>query len=257
MAREGARIVVAAKTTAPHPRLPGTIYTAAREIEAAGGEALPVPLDVRFEDQIDAAVTTAVAAFGGLDILIHNAGAVRLTGTAATPLARFDLLHAVNVRGPFALTRACLPHLRQAPNPHVLALAPPIDLDPCWLAPHLPYTLSKYGLSLCVMGWAAELASDAVAVNGLWPRSIIATAALTELGGAVRPEECRRPEIVAEAAARILTRPSRSCTGNFFLDEEVLTAEGVTDLTAYAVEPGHPLRPDLFVRPDGRKGPDR
>jgi citronellol/citronellal dehydrogenase len=246
-ARDGANVVIAAKTAAPHPKLPGTIHTVAREVEAAGGRPLPVEVDVRQEEQVDRALAAAVERFGGIDVLVNNAGAIRLTGTADTPIRRFDLLIDVNVRATFLCTRGCLPHLRRSANPHVLVLAPPIDLDPRWLAPHLGYTISKYGMSLCVIGWAEELKPDGIAVNALWPATTIATAALSELGGVVRPEECRQPEIVADAAHWIVTREGLEVTGRFLLDERVLLDAGVTDLSVYAVRPETPLRVDLFL----------
>jgi citronellol/citronellal dehydrogenase len=247
-ARDGANVVVAAKTSVEHPRLPGTIHTAAAEIEAAGGRALACVVDVRFEDQIQKAVQLAVQAFGGIDILVNNAGAIRLTGTADTPLKQFDLMHQVNVRAAFACTQACLPHLRRSANPHILNLCPPLHLEAKWFAPHLAYTLSKYGMTLCVLGQAQEFRADGIAVNALWPRSIIATAAVRNLlGGEAAIQRARRPEIMAEAAWHILRRPSRECTGNFFLDEEVLRAVGMRDFESFAVSPGQELLPDLFV----------
>lgn len=251
-ARDGARVAIAARTSQPHPLLPGTIHTTAREVEEAGGEALPIEMDVRFEDQVDDAVARTVERFGGIDALVNNAGAIRLTGTAETPIRRFDLMIDVNVRATFLCTQRCLPHLRRSSNPHVLVIAPPVDLAPRWLAPHLGYTISKYGMSLCVIGWAEEFRDDGIAVNALWPATTIATAALNELKGLVRPEECRRPEIVADAARWVLTRNSRSLTGRFLLDEEALAEAGITDLGEYALRPGGPLRADLFV--DGTEG---
>lgn len=244
---DGANVVVAAKTDAPHPKLPGTIHTAAAEIEAAGGHALAVQMDVRDEAQVEAAVARAVETFGGIDILVNNAGAVSLAGTRETPLKRFDLMMAVNVRGAYACTRACLPHLERAANAHVLVMSPPIDLHPRWLRAHPAYTISKYGMSLAVLGWAEEFREAGIAVNALWPRSVIATAALPALPWPVKPEGCRTPEIVSDAAYWILTQPSRRVTGRLFLDEEALAEAGVTDLSRYAVAPGTPLVPDLFV----------
>lgn len=246
-AADGANVVIAAKTTEPHPKLPGTIYTAAEEVEAAGGKALALPVDVRSEEQVREAVEKAVATFGGIDALVNNASAISLTGTLETPMKRFDLMWEVNARGTFLCSQACIPHLKRSPNPHILTLSPPINLDPKWFERHLAYTLSKYGMSLCVLGMAAELAKDGVAVNALWPRTVIATAALAMLGGAAAPENCRKPEIVADAAHAILTRDSRCCTGNFYIDDDVLREAGVTDFERYAVEPGAPLRPDLFL----------
>jgi len=246
-AADGANVVIAAKTTEPHPKLPGTIYTAAAEVEAAGGRALPLVVDVRDENRVASAVAEAVARFGGLDVLVNNASAISLTGTLATPMKRFDLMWGVNARATFACSQAAIPHLRQAANPHILVLSPPLDMSPRWFAPHLAYTLSKYGMSLCVLGLAEELRADGIAVNALWPRTVILTAALAMLGGMVPHENCRQPEIVADAAHAILTRDSRTATGNFFIDEEVLAAAGVTDLDRYAVRPGAPLLPDLFL----------
>lgn len=246
-ARDGANVVIAAKTSEPHPKLHGTIHTVAAEVEAAGGRALPVAVDVRDAAAVDAAVDRAVEAFGGIDVLVNNAGAIRLTGTLHTPIDRFDLMWAVNARALFVCSRACLPHLRRSANPHVLALSPPISLDPRWLAPHAPYTLSKYGMSLLVLGMAAEFAGDGVAFNALWPRTVIATAALAMLGGPVKPENCRTPEIVADATHAIVTRDSRAQTGGLLLDEEVLREEGVTDFDRYRVDGDEPLTPDLFV----------
>lgn len=246
-ARDGANVVIVAKTSEPHPRLPGTIHSVAQEVEAAGGRSLPLALDVRDAAAIDAAVARAVDAFGGLDVLVNNAGAIRLTGTLETPVERFDLMWAVNARATFACSRACLPHLLRADNAHVLTLSPPISRDPKWLAPHAAYTLSKYGMSLLVLGMAAEFAADGVAFNALWPRTVIATAALAMLGDRVKPESCRSPEIVADAAHAIVTRDSRDCTGHLLLDEDVLREEGVTDFERYRVDPSSPLTPDLFI----------
>jgi citronellol/citronellal dehydrogenase len=246
-AADGANVVIAAKTAEPHPKLPGTIYTAAAEVEAAGGKALPLVVDVRDDARVSSAVDEAVAHFGGLDVLVNNASAINLTGTLATPMKRFDLMWGVNARATFACSQAAIPHLRQAANPHILNLSPPLDVTAKWFAPHLAYTMSKYGMSLCVLGMAEELRGDGIAVNALWPRTVIATAALAMLGGMVPLENCRKPEIVADAAHAILLRDSRSATGNFFIDEEVLAAAGVSDLDRYAVKPGSPLLPDLFL----------
>jgi citronellol/citronellal dehydrogenase len=245
-ARDGANIVIAAKTGTPHPKLPGTIHTAAAEVEAAGGKALPLIVDIRFEDQVYRAVEQAVARFGGIDILVNNASAIGLTGTLDTPMKRFDLMMGVNVRGTFLCTQACLPHLKQSANPHILTLSPPLDMRPQWFAPHVAYTISKYGMSMCVLGMAEEFREVGIAVNALWPRTIIATAALQVIPGA-EPERGRTPEIVADGAWYILTRSSRSTTGNFFIDDEVLAAAGITDLSRYAVAKDQPLRPDLFI----------
>ncbi len=247
-AREGANVVVAAKTAQPHPQLPGTIHTAVEEIKAAGGRGLACVVDVRFEDQVQAAVNQAVETFGGIDILVNNASAIFLAGTLATPMKRFDLMHGVNVRATYLASQLCLPHLVRAENPHILNIAPPLNLQPRWFAPHLAYTLAKYGMSLCVLGMAEEFREEGVAVNALWPRTAIATAAIENvLGGAEALQHCRKPEIMADAAHAILTRDSRTCTGNFFVDEEVLMAEGLANFDHYAVAPGEPLLPDFFL----------
>jgi citronellol/citronellal dehydrogenase len=246
-AADGANIVIAAKTTEPHPKLPGTIYTAAEEIEAAGGKALPLAVDIREEEQVHRAVAEAVARFGGLDILVNNASAINLTGTLDTPMKRFDLMWSVNARGTFLCSQACIPHLEKASNPHILNLSPPLNLDPRWFKDHVAYTMSKYGMSLCVLGMAAELRPQGIAVNALWPRTVILTAALAMLGGAVPHERCRKPEIMGDAAHAVLTRDSRTATGNFYLDDEVLAEAGITDLDRYAIQPGATLYPDFFV----------
>ncbi len=246
-AREGANVVVAAKTREPSVKLPGTIFTAAEEIAAAGGQALPLPCDVRDEGQVEAAVGAAVERFGGIDVLVNNASAIFLAGTEDTPMKRFDLMHQVNARGTFLCTQKCLPHLARAANPHVLVLSPPLSMRPRWFAPHVAYTMAKYGMSMCVLGMAEELRERGVAVNALWPRTVIATAALNLLGGDELARHGRRPEIVADAALAILRRDARECTGNFFVDEDVLRAEGITDLGKYAVAPGEDLAPDLFL----------
>jgi citronellol/citronellal dehydrogenase len=245
-ARDGANIVIAAKTDAPHPKLPGTIHTAAAEIEAAGGHALPLAVDIRFEDQVYAAVEQAVRRFGGIDILVNNASAISLSGTLQTPMKRFDLMMGVNLRGTFLCSQACLPHLAKASNPHILTLSPPLDMRAKWFAPCVAYTMAKYGMSMCVLGMAEEFRPEGIAVNALWPRTIIATVALQVIPGA-EPERGRKPEIMADAAWHILTRDSHSTTGNFFIDEEVLAGAGVTDFSGYAVSPGTKLRRDLFL----------
>lgn len=247
-AKDGANVVIAAKTTEPHPKLPGTIYTAAEQIEAAGGKALPLAVDIRFEDQILAAVEKTVETFGGIDILVNNASAIFLAGTVETPLKRFDLMHQINTRGTFACSQACIPHLKRAKNPHILNISPPLNMDPKWFAPHVAYTMAKYGMSMCVLGMQEELRADRIAVNALWPRTAIATAAVKNLlGGEQAIRGSRKPEIMADAAHAILTKDSTSCTGNFFVDEDVLAAEGVKDFEKYAVEPGAPLMPDFFL----------
>ena len=247
-ARDGANVVVAAKTAEPHPKLPGTIHTAAAEIEKAGGRALACVVDVRSEDQVAAAVEKAVSMFGGIDVLVNNASAISLTGTLATPMKRFDLMHQINTRGTFACSQACLPHLLKAKNPHILNLSPPLDFQEKWFAPHVAYTMAKYGMSLCVLGMAGEFRSAGVAVNALWPRTVIATAAVQNLlGGDSAVRGSRSPEIMADAAHAILVRPSRECTGNFFVDDDVLRSIGVTDLAKYQTVPGAELIPDFFV----------
>jgi citronellol/citronellal dehydrogenase len=235
-ARDGANIVIAAKTTVPHPKLPGTIYTAAAEIEAAGGRALAVALDVRDEADVDRAVEQAVQTFGGIDILVNNASAISLTGTLDTPMKRFDLMHQVNTRGTFLCTQRCVPHLRKSSNPHVLNLSPPLNLSPRWFAPHVGYTMAKYGMSMCVLGMSEEFRGDGIAVNALWPRTGIDTAAIAFIAGPGMLRRCRKPEIVADAAHTILTRDARACTGNFFIDDEVLREAGVTDFSPYRHE---------------------
>jgi len=245
-AADGANVVIAAKTVEAHPRLPGTIYSAAEEVEAAGGKALALPMDVRSEEQVEAAVARAVEHFGAIDVLVNNASAISLTGTRDTSAKRFDLMFGVNVRGTFLCSRACIPHLARADNPHILNLAPPLNMDPRWFAGHCGYTMAKYGMSMCVLGMAEELRGQGIAVNALWPRTVILTAALALLPG-IEPSACRRPEIVADAAYMILSRRSRECSGNFFIDEQVLAEEGVTDLDRYAIEPGGDLMTDLFL----------
>jgi citronellol/citronellal dehydrogenase len=245
-ARDGANVVIAAKTTEPHPKLPGTIYTAAEAIEAAGGKALPVQTDIRDEDQVLQAVAAAVERFGGIDILVNNASAISLTGTLETPMKRFDLMMGINVRGTYLCSRACLPHLKRAANPHILTLSPPLNLNPRWFGPHVAYTIAKYGMSMCVLGMAEEFRPDGIAVNALWPRTTIATAALQIIPGA-QPEAGRTPEIMADAAHRVLTTDSRARTGRFLIDEDVLREAGVADFSRYAVNPGAAPRVDLFL----------
>ena len=247
-ARDGANVVIAAKTTEDHPKLPGTIHSAAEEIERAGGKALALVVDVRSEEQIQAAVAAAVARFGGIDILVNNASAISLTGTLSTPMKRFDLMHQINTRGTFACSQACLPHLLKASNPHILNLAPPLNMVPHWFGPHVAYTMAKYGMSMCVLGMADEFRHEGVAVNALWPRTAIATAAVQNLlGGEEAIRGCRTVEIMSDAAHYILTRPSKSCTGNFFLDEDLLRQSGVSDFSQYAVDPNATLLPDFFL----------
>jgi citronellol/citronellal dehydrogenase len=251
-ARDGANVAVAAKTDAPNPKLPGTIHTAAREIEAAGGTALPILCDIRDDASLQAAVAATAARFGGIDILVNNASAISLTGTEATPMKRYDLMMDVNVRGTYAATQACLPHLkasaRAGRGPHVLTLSPPPTLEPRWYRDHVAYTIAKMGMSLCVLGHAEEFRGDGIGVNALWPRTVIRTAAIAMIPGAAgETGRMRTPEIVADAAHAILVRDPRTCTGRFILDEEALREAGVTDFSRYAVEPGRDLMPDLFL----------
>lgn len=246
-ARDGANIVIAAKSNVPNPRLPGTIHSAAAEIEAAGGTALPLKVDIREESEVRMAAATAAERFGGIDIVVNNASAIWLAGVEGTPMKRFDLMHEVNTRGTFLTTQACLPFLKQAANPHVLMLSPPPSIDPHWYAPHVAYTIAKFGMSHCVLGMAPEFAPLGIAVNALWPKTVIATAAIAMLGDTVKAENCRKPEIVADAAHAILTKPSRQTTGRFFIDEDVLREGGMRDFDRYAVAPGNPLLPDLFL----------
>lgn len=247
-ARYGANVVIAAKTAEPHPKLAGTIYSAAEEIEKAGGKALACIVDVRDEAQIAEAVQKAVATFGGIDILVNNASAISLTGTLETPMKRFDLMHQVNTRGTFACSQACIPHLAKAENPHILNLSPPLNMEAKWFAPHVAYTMAKFGMSLCVLGMADELRAKRIAVNALWPRTVIATAAVQNLlGGDDVMRGSRIPDIMADAAHVIFTRKSTEATGQFFIDDEVLASIGVTDLTKYATVPGAELIPDFFV----------
>ena len=247
-ARDGANVAIVAKTAEPHPKLPGTVFTAAKEIEAAGGRALPLAVDVRSEEQVAAAIARTVETFGGLDILVNNASAIHLTGTEATPMKRYDLMHGINTRGTFVCSQACIPHLRKAANPHVLNLSPPLNMEPRWFGPHVAYTMAKFGMSMCVLGMAEEFRSAGIAFNALWPRTTIATAAVQNLlGGDAMIRGSRKPEIMADAAYVIFNRPSRECTGNFFIDDEVLASAGKTDLTEYAVDPTAKLMPDFFV----------
>jgi len=246
-ARDGANVVIAAKTAEPHPKLPGTIFSAAKEVEEAGGQALPLTVDIREEAQIHKAVEETVRRFGGIDICVNNASAISLTGTLETPMRRFDLMFGVNVRGTYATTQACLPELLKANNPHVLVLSPPLSLKPKWFQNHVAYTMAKYGMSLCVLGMAEEFRDRGVAFNALWPRTTIATAAVNMLGGEEMMSASRTPDIMADAAYAILTRDARSCSGNFFIDEDLLRSTGVEDFSKYAVTPGAELLPDFFV----------
>lgn len=246
-AREGANLVITGKTDRPHAKLPGTIHSVAEEVAAAGGRALALQLDVRDEQAIRIAVEQAVAHFGGIDVLVNNASAINLTPTLQTPSRRFDLMWEVNTRATFLISQACIPHLKQAANPHILTLSPPLNLDPQWFAPHVAYTLSKYGMSMCMLGMAREFAADGIACNCLWPRTTIATAAIEFNFPEAILRASRKPAIVADAAHAILTRDSRACSGNFFIDEEVLRAAGVTEFDQYAVSPGGQLYDDLFL----------
>lgn len=251
LAADGASIAILAKTTEPHPKLPGTIYTAAEEIEQAGGKALPIVTDVRSEDEVKAAVNQAVDAFGGLDICINNASAISLTKTAKTEMKRFDLMFAVNVRATFMLSKECLPHLAEGDNPHILSMSPPLDMQTKWFAPSVAYTMSKFGMSQCVLGMAGEFKSKGIGVNALWPHSVIATAAISNVvAGSIAFPHCRKPTIMADAAAVILSKDSQEFTGNFCVDDVLLAAEGVTDFSVYRVDPDKTLWSDFFVPDD-------
>jgi citronellol/citronellal dehydrogenase len=255
-ARDGANIAVAAKTAAPHPKLAGTIHSAAAEIERAGGKALPLVVDVREEASVEAAARACAERFGGIDICVNNASAINLAPTEQIEMRRYDLIQQINTRGTFVTTRACLPYLKRAPNPHVLTLSPPLDLKPQWFAPHLAYSLSKYGMSLCMLGMAEEYRPAGIACNALWPRTTIATAAVEfALGGPAMMRRSRKPEIVADAAHVILTRPARECTGRFFIDDSILYEAGVRDFAPYSVEPGATLLADLFIAPEAQAPP--
>jgi citronellol/citronellal dehydrogenase len=247
-ARDGANVALIAKTAEPHHKLPGTVFTAAEDIEAAGGTALPIVGDIRQADQVEAAVKQTVERFGGIDICVNNASAINLSRTQDLPVRRFDLMQEINSRGTFVVTRACIPHLKQGTNPHILTLSPPISLEPRWLGGHIGYTLSKYGMSLLALGFAEELREDGVASNALWPRTLIATAAVQNLlGGDAAMAVSRKPELYADAAYAVLNRDSRACTGNTYLCEDVLREEGVTDFDQYAFSPGTTPQVDLFV----------
>ncbi|KFN49149.1 SDR family oxidoreductase [Arenimonas composti] len=245
-ARDGANVAIAAKSAVPNPKLPGTIHSAAAAVDAAGGRGLALQCDIREEEQVQAAVAGTVAEFGGIDILVNNASAIWLRGTLDTPMKRFDLMQQVNARGSFLCAQACLPHLLKAANPHILTLAPPPSLDPKWWGAHTGYTLAKMGMSFVTLGLAAEFGPQGVAVNALWPRTVIATDALKMIPG-TEPAKCRTPEIMADAAHAILTTPARDFSGNFLIDEAVLRERGVTDFGRYAVDPAQPLLPDLFL----------
>ena len=254
-ARDGANVAIAAKTAEPHPKLPGTIYTAAEEIEKAGGKALPLIVDVRDEASVLAAVEATAAKFGGIDICVNNASAISLTGTLATDMKRYDLMNQVNARGTFLTSKACIPHLKRAANPHVLMLSPPLDMSPRWFAGHTAYSMAKFGMSMCVLGMGAEFAGDGIAFNALWPRTGIATAAIKfALAGDEGLRHCRTAEIMADAAHAIFEKPAKSFTGNFLIDDSFLYAEGVRDFEPYRVDPTATLMPDFFV-PESSKPP--
>jgi len=251
-AQDGANIIIAAKTVEPHPKLQGTIYTAAEEIEAAGGKALPVVCDIRSEEQVAEAVEQGADHFGGIDICVNNASAIALTPTLQTPMKRFDLMHQVNTRGTFLVSKTCIPYLMKSGNPHILNLSAPLNMEEKWFAPHVAYTMAKFGMSMCVLGMAGEFREQGIAVNALWPRTTIATAAVQNLlGGDELTRRSRKPEIMGDAAHVILTKPSREFTGNFCIDDEVLESAGVIDLSVYAVDPSAELAPDFFVEPRG------
>ena len=247
-ARDGANVALIAKTAEPHPKLEGTVYTAARQIEAAGGHALPVVGDIRDEARVAQAVAEAAGRFGGIDVCVNNASAINLSGTEELEIKRYDLMQAINTRGTFVVSRACIPHLKRSANPHILTLSPPISLEPRWLAPHLGYTIAKYGMTLCALGFAAEFAADGIASNALWPRTPIATAAVQNLlGGEEAMARARKPELYADAAYAVITKPSRDYTRHALLREDVLAAEGITDFGRYAYRPGTQPLADLYV----------
>lgn len=250
-ARDGANIAIAAKTAEPHPKLPGTIYTAAEEIEKVGGKALPLIVDIRDEAQVSAAVEKTVDTFGGLDICVNNASAIQLTRTLQTEMKRYDLMNQINTRGSFMLSKYCIPHLKKSENPHILMLSPPLDLKAKWFSGHLAYSIAKYGMSLCVLGLAEEFKQDGIAVNALWPRTVIATAAIANIvGGPELMQASRTPEIVADAAHIIFTKPSRDFTGQFCIDDTLLYENGVREFNQYRVDPTKDLFPDFFVPDD-------
>ncbi|KAB7498495.1 putative NAD-dependent oxidoreductase [Armadillidium nasatum] len=246
-AKDGANIVIAAKTAEPHPKLPGTIFTAAKEIEDAGGKALPCIVDVRDEASINEAVNKAVQTFGGIDIVVNNASAISLTGTIDTSMKKYDLMHHINTRGTFLTSKLCVPHLMKSKNPHILNISPPLNMNPVWFKDNVAYTMSKYGMSMCALGMAEEFKPHKIAVNTLWPRTVVITAAMEMLGGLDISSQCRKPEIMADAAYAILTKDSASFTGNFVVDDDLLRKEGVTNFDCYAVEPGKDLLPDFFL----------
>lgn len=254
-ARDGANVAIAAKTGDPHPKLPGTVYSAAQEVEAAGGKALPLICDIRFDDQVEAAVANTVETFGGIDICVNNASAIQLTGTLATDMKRFDLMHQINARGTFLVSKTCIPHLVKSDNAHILMLSPPLEMKEKWFAPHVAYTMAKFGMSMCVLGMAGELRARRISVNALWPRTTIATAAVQfALGGEAMMRASRTPEILADAAHLLFTKPAGEITGQFLIDDSFLVANGVTDLDRYRVDPSEDLLVDFFV-PDGDEPP--
>jgi len=254
-ARDGANIVIAAKTDQPHPKLEGTIFTAAKAVEAAGGKALPLVCDIRDEASVDAAIAKTIETFGGIDAVVNNASAIFPMGTADTPMKRWDLMHQVNARGTYLVTQKCLPHLMKAENPHILALSPPLDMQTKWFAPHVAYTSAKFGMSLCILGWAGEFKGK-IAANAIWPRTAVATAAISNiLVNEEALKQCRKPEILADTAYRVLIKPAADFTGNFLIDDSFLVSEGVTDLEQYSYEAGIELLPDFFV-PDDPPAPE-
>jgi citronellol/citronellal dehydrogenase len=254
-ARDGANIAIAAKTAEPQPKLEGTIYTAAKEIEAAGGKALPIVCDIRFEEQVQAAVAQTVAAFGGLDICVNNASAISLTPSTATDMKRYDLMHGINARGTFLVSKTCIPHLEKASNPHILMLSPPLDMSPKWFAPHVAYSMAKFNMSIIALGLSGELAKDGIAVNTLWPRTTIATAAVRNLlGGDGLMRRSRSPEIMGDAAHLIFSQDASSFTGRFCIDDTLLYEHGVRDFEKYRVDATQELAPDFFV-PDSMPPP--
>ncbi|MFI4973808.1 MAG: SDR family oxidoreductase [Caulobacterales bacterium] len=255
-ARDGANVAIAAKTAEPHKHLPGTIYTAAKEIEDAGGKALPLIVDVRDEANVFEAVEKTAQTFGGIDICVNNASAIQLTGTEATDMKRYDLMHQINARGTFLTSKACIAHLKRSANPHVLMISPPLDMAPRWFAPHVAYTMAKFGMSLCVLGMAEEFRGDGVAFNALWPRTGIATAAIRfALAGDEGMKQCRTVDIMADAAHAIFEKPARTFSGNFLIDDTFLYGEGVRDFEQYRVDPSRPLMPDFFVPVDSPPPP--
>ena len=248
LAKEGANIVIAAKTVEPHPKLPGTIFTAAEEMNKAGGKGLAICTDIRFEDQVKTAVKQTIDTFDGIDILINNASAIQLTGTLVTEMKRFDLMHQINVRGTYMASKQCIPYLKKANNPHILNLSPPLNMETRWFAPHVAYTMSKFGMSMCVLGMAGELKKDGIAVNALWPKTVIKTAAVQNLlGGDKVMEKARTPNIMGDAAFAVLRKNSSKCTGNYFVDEEILRSEGITDFSNYSNVSDNELMPDFFI----------